>query len=140
MKKRHLGTGAASLLIVLGCAGAAQAFSYGTLSVSYDGHTAGQGYGSFYGSGWNGAKLASTLRDTRTGDGQIYAEGNASGNNDYVKVQSSRRADGGSTFATMATKSTTAASGTAGWVGYAKVCLDRSWAKDPCSGQTKGVF
>lgn len=64
----------------------------------------GQGYGNAWLGDIHNAKLGSTLRDMRTGHGRTYAALTGYGQYPQFTLQSGRRADGGSTYATMATK------------------------------------
>jgi hypothetical protein len=116
-------------------AGIATAFSYGTLYVYGDGKLQGKGYGSFARTGYNEAKLTATLADMLPDGGRTFsdAKGYAPGGL-FFGVQSGRRADGGSTFARMADKYGYSGGAMAGYTGYVKVCQDRSWKPDWCSG------
>lgn len=134
--KRLAVTTVASVVISAVTATAALAFNWGTLYVSYNGYTAGAGYGSVSGTGWDGMTIYPWLKDTRTDGVRTYAEAQTSGN--YGKVQSDRRADGGSTFANMANKTTYTGGYTGGQYTTVKVCMDWSWHSDPCSGKVSG--
>jgi hypothetical protein len=130
-------TGVSLALCVAG-ATAASAFSYGILTVTHEGTSRGQAYGTFSRSGFNGASLASELRDISRDRTRTYVEGRGYGSGDYVAVQSGRRDDGGSTFAAMTTRYGYAAGSTSGFIGYVKVCQDVPLRPDWCSGSVSG--
>lgn len=121
-------------------AGSASAFGWGTLTVSHGGYEQGKGFGSFYGSGYSGGTLVSTLADLRKDGTRTYAEGNGYGNNDYLRVQSGRRSDGGNTLVRMSDQTGYAAGSTSGFTGYVKVCQDVSAAPDWCTHESSGPF
>jgi hypothetical protein len=130
-------TGVSVALCVVG-ATAASAFSYGILTVSHDGASRGQGYGSLSRSGFNGAALSSTLRDLRRDNTRTYVEGKGYGGGNYVSVQSGRRDDGPNGFVRMTTRYGYAAGSTSGFTGYVKVCQDVDLSFDWCSGEASG--
>ncbi len=129
----------AALTVVLGLlgTGAAEAYSFGPTTVSSDGVDRGAGKGSFYGVGWDGARLEPTLRDFRVDDMQAYIEGNT---NNRAKVQSGRRGDGKSSWVTLSTRTAYAGSSTANVWSTVDVCMDRAWATDPCRRSKSGNF
>jgi hypothetical protein len=109
------------------------AYSSSPLIASFEGLTRGGGYGSIDHYSYDKAVLRSTLADFRA-DGMrtfVYSYSNA-GNG---RVESGRRDDGGTTYARMSDKYLTAPYPTSAgqYSYYAKVCMDRSWADDPCS-------
>jgi len=130
-------TSAAVILAVVGAA-SASVFSYGTLTASHDGSVRGKGYGTFSAYGYNQVKLTATLADMTKDGTRTFVSGKGYGGDDYVSVESGRRADGGNTFASMATKYGTAAGSTSGFTGYVKVCQDVSLSPDWCSSTKSG--
>jgi len=89
--------------------------------------------GELYRVGWDGLRLESELTDELVDGMRTYAEGQANrGTFVHVKVQSGRRTDGGSSWATMVTETSYAGASLAGTYATTKVCMDRSWALDPC--------
>lgn len=136
----QIGGRSAAVALALTLVGAlsASAYSYGVLAVSHDGTQRGKGYGTLAAWGWNSARLTATLADTKKDGTRTFASARAYGNNDAVAVQSGRRTDGESWYASMATKYGYAAGSTAGWYGNVKVCQDVSAAPDWCSGADYG--
>ncbi len=127
-----------SLTLSVVSAGAASAYSYGTLTVSHDGSDRGKGYGSFSRSGYNGASLTASLADLRSDDTRTYAAARGTGIQDWVVVQSGRRSGGPNGFAPMQTKYGYAAGSTYNFSAYVKVCQDVNFATDWCSSSATG--
>lgn len=127
----------AAVLTVAGV-GVAQAMSFSTLTSYHDGTARGKGYGRFYGVGYNGASMASTLADLRLDGVRTFADGLGSGYMDTVRVQSGRRTDGENWFATMATKTGYASGSTSGMNAQVKVCQDVNLSPDWCSSTAVG--
>lgn len=125
----------ATLAVAMG--GAARAFSYSG-SVSRDGYLRGQGYGNFYRTGYNTAKLTSTLADMRKDGTRTFSDAKGYAPNKYFGVQSGRRADGESWYARMADKTGYSGGAMVGYTGYVKICQDVSLAPDWCSSEDHG--
>lgn len=122
-----------SVIVMTLLAGHASAFAFGPTSVSHDGSVRGWGQGQLYPVGWD-LRLESSLRDMQVDSMRTYAEGQANrGTSLHVKVQSGRRSEGGSSWATMATKTAPAGGSMAGSYATTKVCMDRAWVLDPCA-------
>lgn len=114
-------------------AGVGHAYWFGPTTVSHDGQARGAGKGYFYGVGWDGARLEPTLKDLHADGMLTYIEGKATrGSEMMVKVQSGRRGDGKDWWATLTTKTAYAGASTSTAYATTKVCMDRSWAFDPC--------
>lgn len=56
----------------------------------------------------------------------------------FFGMESGRRSDGQSSWATMATKTYQGVSVLGGYTGFVKVCVDKSLGFDPCSGERSG--
>jgi hypothetical protein len=112
---------------------AAQAYSWGTLTVRDSSSVQGHGYGNFYRSTSTTAVLQSWLRDVNPGHGRTYAQADGYGGVPNFSIQSGRRADGQDFYARMADKSFTSSSSLAGFSGRVKICQDITLANDPCS-------
>lgn len=138
---RRLGTVFAmtALLTVAGAA-SAWAFTWATssspLKVSYDGVIRGGGYGSVSYVSYNHGRLYSYLSDTRVDSMRTFVNVlGTHGANSSIGVQSGRRSDGGISYAKMADKDfySEYPYGVGQYYYYVKVCMDRSFAFDPCS-------
>lgn len=131
--KRALNTVAVAIVMTFLGAGLAQAYSFGSTTVSHDGSARGAGKGSFYPVGWDGIRLKPTLKDLKKDDMQTYIEGKAArGPQLQVKVQSGRRGDGKDWWATLTTRTAYAGASTGSALATTKVCMDKAWALDPC--------
>lgn len=123
--------------------GAAEAYSFGSTTVAYDSKNRGAGKGEFYRVGTQTARLKPTVRDLLKDDARAYIEGRVSRANDDMiiaaKVQSGRRADGGTAWATLATKDKNAGTNIQGGLSSVRVCMDRSWSFDPCKVSKSNV-
>ncbi|MCO1338374.1 hypothetical protein BJH93_05610 [Kocuria polaris] len=123
----------AGILAVTGGA-AAQAYWFGDTHVYYSGAWRGGGKGHFYQAGWDGLRLEPTAADRLKDDMRTYIDARAYKSGQGIGgVQSARRADGGSTWYTMATKTVNAHQSAAGSYTEVKICMDRAWALDPCN-------
>lgn len=94
----------AAVVLCLVGTGSAEAMSYGPLTASHNGVAQGKGYGSFTRYGYNQGRLVSTLADLHLDGTRTFSSAHGYGNNDYLAVQSGRRDDGGSAYASMQTK------------------------------------
>lgn len=143
--KRSLRSAVGALALLIAGASSASGFTiaYQTspLSVYGDSLLRGQGAGSFTRVSTSSARLSTSLRDVRVDGTRTFmdAKGYAAGGK-YFGVQSGRRSDGGSTWATMATKYGYSGGVMSGYTGYAKTCQDRPSAPDWCSTEVKGAL
>lgn len=140
MNKLTRATRTAGLAAALALLGGltASAMSYGPLTASHGGSAQGLGYGSFVATGYNGAKLTSTLADLHKDGTRTYTSAKGYGSGDYVGVQSGRRSDGGTAYARMYDRTGQAARSTRGFTGYVQVCQDVNLRADWCSTKKSG--
>lgn len=124
--------GGAVALTVLGAA-SAQAWTWASSSNPIV-MTGGGGYGNVNFSGQT-VTVQSWLRDTRVGDGRVYAKVSISNSKGlYANLTSGQRSDGEATYARMADKSTTVAYGTLpGNYKYMVRTCRSATLQDPCS-------
>lgn len=113
--------------------GVSQAYWFGPTTVYHDSKARGAGKGNFYPVGWDGIRLKPTLKDHRKDNMRTFIEGRATrGSQMFVKVQSGRRGDGKNWWATLTTRTAYAGASTGSAYAVTKVCMDRSWTRDPC--------
>lgn len=146
--KRIWRAGVVTALMMAAGLGSAQAYVWASSSspklVTYNSATRGGGYGRVDVTASNRATLKSTLKDHRVDSMRTYATtGGSLGTKDAVRAESGRRSDGGTSYVRMKDKHMYSMYGTYirqyhYW--STKVCMDRSWAKDPCSSPNAVVY
>lgn len=138
--RRTAATAAATIALSVAGATSAQAWQWAPYSnpIQMNG---GKGYGATKPSGLYEATLISTLADTKTGDGRIYAKTAGTMSGASVVITSGRRADGGSSFARMS--DVTSGTGSRTVYQYStwttQLCRDVPLQIDPCSDDIRST-
>lgn len=140
VSRRLLTAAGLSAVLTLSGTASAWAFTWATssspLKVSYDGAIRGGGYGTLSYISYNHGRLYSYLSDSRVDSMRTFVSVQGTyGPNESTGVQSGRRSDGGTAYAAMADKDYYSGYpyGVGQYYYYVKVCMDRSYALDPCS-------